>query len=126
MNPGSEHPLISCLCLTENRPEFLRHAVDYFRNQTYPNKELVVAYPSTDLQTSQFIKEVHNPGIIPLPFENGREISLGKKRNLAIEKSNGKYFCIWDDDDWYHPKRLQHQFEVLTQSTAKCCVLSRI
>lgn len=127
MTMGSdEYPLISCLCLTEKRPEFLQRAIHYFLNQTYPNKELVIAYPSHDLLTGQFLRDRNHTGIITLLFENSREISLGKKRNLAIEKSNGKYFCVWDDDDWHHPLRLEQQFDALIKSNAKSCVLSRI
>jgi hypothetical protein len=33
---------------------------------------------------------------------DNKEISIGKKRQLLNEMSNGKYTVQWDDDDWIH------------------------
>jgi len=125
MHLPSGYPLISCLCVTENRVPFLSKAVSLFFGQSYPNKELLIVFPSDDLDTSRFLETCDHP-VIPVPFENHPPLSLGAKRNMAIAKSGGKYFCVWDDDDWHHPERLMVQFNALLNSKAKSSVLSRI
>ena len=121
-----DYPLASCLCVTENRITFLKKAIHYFLHQSYPNKELIVAYPEEDLSTAQYLRQLNHPAIHEATFFHSEAMTLGKKRNLAIEKCKGKYFCIWDDDDWHHPDRLARQIEAVEGSHAQSCVLSRI
>ena len=47
-------PLISCICITRNRPGYLSKAIVCFKQQTYPNKELVILYEEDDLLTAAF------------------------------------------------------------------------
>src|SRR5947209_5987073 len=44
----SEHPMISCLCPTRNRPAFLRQSLAYFSSQDYPNAELIIVDDSDE------------------------------------------------------------------------------
>ena len=37
-------PRVSCVCVSQNRPHFLKKAISYFKHQTYPNKDLVIVY----------------------------------------------------------------------------------
>jgi glycosyltransferase involved in cell wall biosynthesis len=34
---------------------------------------------------------------------------VGQIRNMAFDMAGGEYLATWDDDDWYHPKRLAFQ-----------------
>ena len=36
---------------------------------------------------------------------------LGGLRNIAIARARGEWICQWDDDDRYHPERLQLQWQ---------------
>ncbi|MBB5620657.1 glycosyltransferase involved in cell wall biosynthesis [Pedobacter cryoconitis] len=108
------HPLISCICITQNRPALLLKAIVSFDTQNYPNRELVISYPREDLATKQLINdilEVADLRIVRIERE-GNE-SLGTARNDAIANCNGDYICLWDDDDWYHTKRLAHQYNTM-------------
>jgi len=53
-------------------------------------------------------------------------LTLGQLRNLGIKQCNGELICCWDDDDWYHFRRLEVQFAVMKASKLKGCVLSKI
>ncbi len=35
-------PLISCICVTNKRPEMLTRAIQCFKRQTYPNKAFIL------------------------------------------------------------------------------------
>lgn len=107
----SVYPLISCICITNNRIALLKHAIECFINQDYPNKEFVVSYPENDKLTNHIIENnIKNNTLNILKIERPYKESLGEARNQAIKEAHGDYICIWDDDDWYHPNRLSYQF----------------
>jgi glycosyltransferase involved in cell wall biosynthesis len=118
-------PLVSCICITNNRTSFLEKAIRYFSNQTYLQKELIVAFATDDLATDNYLSKIDHPFIRPLKFSNS-QLTLGDKRNLAIEFSSGFYFCIWDDDDWYAPNRIEVQVNSLKGTAFKSSALSTI
>lgn len=108
---NSTYPLISCICITNNRSLLLQRAISCFESQNYPNKELVVSYPNKDQLSQEVIERIlkyKELKIVKILRPNDE--SLGNARNNAIRKCNGDYICLWDDDDWYHPSRLSFQF----------------
>jgi glycosyltransferase involved in cell wall biosynthesis len=105
------HPLISCICITDNRPEKLLRSIICFDTQNYPNRELVISYPKEDTATKNMVSQIIKRSELRiLIIERSVKSSIGNARNEAIAKCNGDYFCIWDDDDWYDSKRIIHQF----------------
>jgi len=105
------HPLISCLCVTDNRPDMLLKAIVNFDMQNYPNKELVISYSQTDRKTKHLIEEILKLSELSIvKVERASDISLGQAKNEALAYCNGDFICTWDDDDWYHYNRLSHQF----------------
>ena len=38
---------------------------------------------------------------------------LGTLRNRSLEEATGDFMAQWDDDDWYHPERIERQARVL-------------
>ena len=120
-------PLISCLCVTHQKPEMLRRVIGCFQCQTYPNRQLVLVYEETDLPTARYIANQSfndKVKVIMVP-RNSPELSLGALRNLSVEQADGEYLCQWDDDDWYDPERLSTQLKVLLYSGKPACILSR-
>lgn len=108
------HPLISCICITQHRPALLLKAIVSFDTQNYPNRELVISHPKDDMETKKLVDsilEVSELRIVRIERE-GNE-SLGEARNHAIANCNGDYICLWDDDDWYHSRRLAHQYNTM-------------
>jgi glycosyltransferase involved in cell wall biosynthesis len=120
MRPG---PLISCLCVTRKRVSLLRRAIKSFKDQKYLNKELVIVYEEDDLSTREYLSELPDNNIIKIEAIASPKLSLGELRNLAVEKSNGEYFCQWDDDDWSHNSRLEFQMDVIQKSQMPACVM---
>jgi glycosyltransferase involved in cell wall biosynthesis len=109
-------PLISCLCITKNKPQHLNRAIDCFLHQTYPNKELIIVFEDNDPATAEMMhkNEHENIRYFEVPFVP--KLTMGRLRNFSIEKANGEYFCQWDDDDWYHISRLELQFNAVKKS----------
>ena len=50
--------------------------------------------------------------------------TLGTLRNAAVEAARGEYVCQWDDDDRYHPRRLEVQLEALRSANSDCSFLA--
>jgi glycosyltransferase involved in cell wall biosynthesis len=112
MKPSN--PLISCICITSNRPVLLKQSITCFQAQNYVNKELVISYPKGDVLTKELIQQYKtNESVNILEIERNADESLGNARNHALYKCHGDYICIWDDDDWYHSSRLSFQFNSL-------------
>ena len=118
-------PLISCLCVTRNSFSLLSRAIGCFRKQTYPNKELVILCEDNNPSLS-YIKQLESHKDIVLHIQPALpKLSLGELRNLSIQVSRGEYFCQWDDDDWYHPNRIQDQYSCIMNSEASGCYLDQ-
>lgn len=125
----SSYPLISCICVTNNRPKLLKKAIACFESQNYPNKELVISFPKSDHLTKQIIEQALTGNSIRI-YQIIRQVtdSLEEARNEAVAKCTGDYVCIWDDNDWYHESRLTYQFNSM-QSLGhgyKASILTRI
>lgn len=109
----SNEPLVSCLCVTHQRVDLLKRAIDCFRNQSYDNRELLIIYEDLDIETADYVEKITNPQIFLLKVKSALKLTLGDLRNMSIRKCNGTYFCQWDDDDWYKDNRIEYQMKIL-------------
>ena len=118
--------MISCLTVTQpRRLALLRRAVADFARQVYPERELVIVHDGD----SEFARELErlaeaHPNAIVRAIAAPAGHTLGELRNLAIDEARGDFVCQWDDDDRYHPLRLELQWNALAQEKAACCALS--
>ncbi|HZZ70382.1 MAG TPA: glycosyltransferase [Phenylobacterium sp.] len=95
-------PLISCVMPTRGRPRFVAQAIEYFRRQDYPNRELVIVYEGDgDLPAG-----IEEPSVRLL---RTAQASIGGKREVGTAAAKGEIVVHWDDDDWYGPQRLSRQ-----------------
>lgn len=104
----SDTDLVSCLCITDSRVELLKNAVDCFLSQSYIKKELIIVYAKEDKDTENYLATV-DLSIKSVAVSRGSP--LGALRNIALEWARGDYICIWDDDDWHHPDRIDRQLK---------------
>lgn len=95
-------PLVTCLCLTRARREWLKQAIACFEAQTYPNRELlIVADAPPDVE---FVRLPENARV----FYSGN-LNVGRKRNFGCKLAQGDLIAHWDDDDYSAPERLVSQ-----------------
>lgn len=100
-------PLVSCLCVTENRQAFLPWLLRCYDSQTWPCRELVV------------IDSSHKPFIIAgcediRVFNEPPGTGVACKRNRALQEARGEIVTWFDDDDWQHPNKLLWLVETLS------------
>jgi mannosyltransferase OCH1-like enzyme/glycosyltransferase involved in cell wall biosynthesis len=118
-------PLVSCLMVTKNRDQLARSAIECFLNQTYPDKELIIIDDGDRHELEKFVTELNSPQIVyyRLPSQG---LTLGELRNLAVEKATGYYLAQWDDDDLYHPQRLELQVQAIVDTNVDGCYLNSL
>jgi glycosyltransferase involved in cell wall biosynthesis len=106
MSPGV--PLVSCIMPTRDRRMWVRQAIEYFGRQDHPNLELVIVDDGADAVEDLI------PAGLPVRYVHlKRPLSIGAKRNIAVEHASGDFIIHWDDDDWYGPRRVTYQLQPL-------------
>lgn len=103
----TENPLVTCLCLTKKRREWLPKAIACFQAQTYPQRELLIIADGYD--------DVE--GVVPvvprITVAYTGPLNVGCKRNFGCALAHGELIAHWDDDDYSAPGRLTDQVERL-------------
>lgn len=118
-----EPPLVSCLTITRARPDALRRALAFFDGQTWPRKELVVVVDRRgDISwVDSFFHDLRRDDVrwdVPPEVEH-----LGALRNRSLDLARGEFICVWDDDDWYHPLRIEIQARAALAEGVDACFL---
>ncbi|UII27564.1 glycosyltransferase family 2 protein [Fulvivirga maritima] len=121
-----DFPLISCVCVTDHRIQYLRRSISCFLGQSYPNKEMVIVCRESDNETIEYVNQFNDEQFVLVKLEAEHNIKLGELRNISIQNANGKYFCQWDDDDWYHRDRLLKQFKAAEENIHPVSMLTNI
>ena len=128
-----DSPLISCICVAKNG---LQLPVSCFKEQTYPNLELVIVHedgswvsssdlhPGDDPSQYELVLDDDSIQLVYVPTEPQKK-SLGVLHNIGVDAARGEYCIIWDDDDWYHPERVEKQFRAAQKFLNHCVVLHR-
>jgi glycosyltransferase involved in cell wall biosynthesis len=127
-NNTTDHPVISCICITRGKLPMLKRAISCFIAQSYQKKELVIVYEDDDIDMVNFASTYNNKPEQDILFVCVRampRITLGELRNIGINKATGTYICQWDDDDWYHPNRLLHQYNALLSNGRHGAILTQ-
>lgn len=120
----SSAPAVSCLTVTWQRVSMLARAVECYRRQTLPERELVIVYSTDDRDTAIYVEGLKDPSIRGIGV--AKRYRLGWLRNIAVSNARGEFVAMWDDDDWSGPNRLLAQMRAIHRSGKPGCVLSRI
>lgn len=113
-------PRISCLTVTYDRLWLLKQAIDCYCVQTYANRELLIVTDGPDRYRDAIARHLRGLGRsdIRLEWIEGGPYTLGEMRNFSLDAMRGDAFCVWDDDDLYHPERVSRQLEHLSSAKA--------
>lgn len=110
---------ITCVCVTKDRFNSLKDSIRSYINQTYTNKELLIvsqSLPDVNKIIKNYIGSLNRSDIFLMDAR--RNISLGELRKFGAYEASGDIICQWDDDDFYHPKRISTQYSSLINANA--------
>jgi glycosyltransferase involved in cell wall biosynthesis len=118
--------MISCFTVTqEGRLAVLARAIADFGAQTAGERELVIVHDAgatVHERVSRLAREAAAAPFRVVQVSGGQ--TLGALRNAAIDAARGEYVCQWDDDDRFHPRRLEAQLEALRAAKGDCSFLA--
>lgn len=122
-------PCVSVICPTSSsRSHFHPQLYQCFIEQAYPEKQLVVVETGespSDFFGAEFI-ECDKRVVYRFIFveDETQKISIGDKRNLAVELATGGLIAHFDDDDIYSPAYLNVMVWLLLEHGADLLKLS--
>jgi glycosyltransferase involved in cell wall biosynthesis len=102
----TDPPLISCLMVTRGHLFPTRFAIECYRRQTYAARELIVV---CDRPAAELRAHIDSLGDSSINFVRAPTGTLGELRNASVAAASGTLVAQWDDDDLYHPQRLELQ-----------------
>ncbi|MDF5722323.1 MAG: glycosyltransferase [Rhizonema sp. PD37] len=110
----SKHPLptVSIIIPTYNRKQYLGHALDSIRCQTYTDYEIIVIDDGSTDGTEEWIRTQY-PYVNLLHMPNN--MGAAAARNFGIKNALGQFIAFLDSDDQWLPDYLQHQITALKQ-----------
>ena len=108
----AKYPLVSCLMVTRERFALAQRAIECFRKQTYPNKELVIVNDDSCSDLEQWVFSLRDTQIQYIGLAD-EDKSLGELRGFSLQSARGEYVAQWDDDDISHPDRLMSQMSAI-------------
>ncbi|WP_166987427.1 glycosyltransferase family 2 protein [Canibacter zhoujuaniae] len=102
-------PLVSIVMRTKDRAVLLTRAIADCAKQRYENFELIIVNDGGAPEPVDALLEKHAAALKGRArvFHNPQSLGMEAASNLAISQSNGKYICIHDDDDTWHPSFLE-------------------
>ncbi|HEY3888640.1 MAG TPA: glycosyltransferase family 2 protein [Caulobacteraceae bacterium] len=124
-------PLISCLMVTlpvPERFERLKRSLDDYAAQTHERRELVIVANGGTPEAVAAIK-AHVASLARDDIrivEPPGTLTLGALRNISKASARGEVVCQWDDDDLFHPERLERQLDALVASGAEAVCLEQV
>ena len=102
-----KQPLVSIYIPTHNRSQLLCRAIDSLLAQSYSNIEILVCSDgSTDDTDERMAQYCSNYSHIYY-LKNEQPQGACKARNKCIQAAQGEYITGLDDDDLFHPKRVE-------------------
>lgn len=106
-----KEPLVSVIMPAFNGEKYIRDAIESILHQTYVNWELIIIDDCSTDETLKIINSYTDNRI--MLFCNKNNKGIAESTNRGIEKSQGKYIALLDDDDVAEYDRLSLQVNYL-------------
>ena len=96
--------LVSVIINCRNSEKFLKECINSVINQTFKNLEIIVVDNQSTDNTKHIIDSYKDKRI--KYYFTKSHLSLGAARNVALEKSNGKFIAFIDSDDIWEKNKI--------------------
>ncbi len=100
-------PMVSVIVPTFNRVDLLPETVDSILSQTFDDFELIIVDNMSEDGTETYVNGLKDPRI--RYFRNPNNGVIAVNRNVGIRNARGKYIAFCDDDDLWHPNKIEEQ-----------------
>ena len=110
------------------RLAFAKRSIDDYCRQTLVAKNLILVLSggveSVQAAIRDYVESLGRDDIFV--HTKPEDWNLGQLRNFTLEIAPGDIFCQWDDDDLYHPKRLEQQLALLLEGKWEAVYLQEV
>ena len=107
---------VSVVVPTHNRATLLGRAIDSVLNQTWAEIEILVVDDASTDDTESVVENYDDPRIRYVRHAENRGGSAA--RNTGIETAEGDFVAFLDDDDEWHPKKLEAQIRAYDRTNS--------
>lgn len=114
MTPAAS-PLVSVVVPTWNGQRFIAETLTSILGQTHPTLEVIVVDDGSSDDTVAVVKAVRDPRIRLVQRRNG---GVASARNAGVAQARGGFFAFSDQDDVWHPRKLEWQLRSLLERPA--------
>jgi glycosyltransferase involved in cell wall biosynthesis len=104
-------PKVSVIIPTYNGKEHLGEAIQSVLDQTYQNFEVLVVNDASPDDTAGVMAQFDNPRIKYIVHERNRGVD--QARSTGIRSSRGEIVAFLDQDDYFHPEKLEAHVKFL-------------
>ncbi|MGQ0620475.1 MAG: glycosyltransferase family 2 protein [Panacagrimonas sp.] len=112
-------PLVTVIIATLNRAQLVPEAIKSVQAQTMSDFEIIVVDDGSSDGTSDVVRAIGDPRIRVLRHESRRGLSAG--RNTGLREARGTWVGFLDDDDRWHPDKLERQLAVSEDCVGVVC-----
>jgi glycosyltransferase involved in cell wall biosynthesis len=111
--PMTETPLVSIVLCTYNGEKYLRQQLDTLITQTYQNVEIIAVDDCSADSTYDILQQY--AALYPqfLVYKNARNVGFAKNFEIAFGYSKGKFIAFCDQDDLWHPEKIELQVKAI-------------
>ena len=106
-------PTVSVVIPTYNGADHLGKTIQSVLDQTYSNFELIIVDDGSVDNTFDVVNQFEDPRIKFVPLGNNRGADAA--RNVGIRQSIGNIIAFLDQDDLFHPEKLQMHVEYMAK-----------
>ena len=113
-------PLVSAVIPTRNRSDRLRTALQSVLDQTFTDIEIIVVDDASSDDTEKTLESLaQKTGLRYLRNEIRQGAS--RSRNIAIQEARGEFIAGLDDDDTWHPQRVEKLLDAFNDGVSAVC-----
>lgn len=122
----NQKPLISVVIPSYNRANTILQCLETVLNQSYPNIEVVIADDGSTDETPALFENYPDQRV--RYYHYSPNMGACHARNYGAQRSRGDYIAFQDSDDYWHPDKLQKQFDYLNGKNADFvfCGMNRV
>ncbi|WP_256474709.1 glycosyltransferase family 2 protein [Haloplanus halophilus] len=116
-------PLVSVIIPTYNRNDRLCRSVLSVLEQTYDPIEIIIVDDHSDRPATDVIGDIIAENKILQTIRHESNQGANAARNTGIQAASGDYIAFLDDDDEWHPEKIDRQISVINSESNKVSIV---
>jgi glycosyltransferase involved in cell wall biosynthesis len=113
---------VAAIITTRHRPRLVQRAVRSVLAQTHPCAEIIVVIDGCETETETNLRQLHLPQLRVI--STGDPVGGSEARNIGARLATADWIAFLDDDDEWHPEKIQRQLSLALHSLSAAPIVS--